>query len=256
MGDPHQPRDVYDPARYGEDHAGVYDRIYPSFPTADAVRRIADLAFDRTGPVLDLGIGTGRLALPLTAAGVDVHGIEASPAMITRLRARPGGTAVRVWPADMAEWTIPERYSVIVCAVSTLFMLPERRLQASCLRAARRHLQPDGVVVIEAFVPDPARYDGEGRRIEIRHLDDTSLHLVVSSHRADAQFIEITHVLADADGLRRHPVTLHYATLRQLDDMAAAAGLELVDRAGGWDRRPYGPDTTDHVSVYRARPTT
>jgi hypothetical protein len=69
MGDPHQPRDVYDPARYGEDHAGVYDRIYPSFPTADAVRRIADLAFDRTGPVLDLGIGTGRLALPLTAAG-------------------------------------------------------------------------------------------------------------------------------------------------------------------------------------------
>lgn len=244
---------AYDPAAYGNTHAHVYDRIYPSFPTAAAVARITELAAEVPGPVLDLGIGTGRLARPLRAAGVDVHGIDASPAMIAELRSRPGGADIPVHQADIADFDIDHRYSVIVCAVSTLFMLADSDHQTACLNNARRHLADGGVIVIEAFVPDPRRYDQDGERVELRCFDDTGFHLVVSTHRSDTQSITINHVLGHGDRVERHRVELHYATPQQLDAMADTAGLALVQRAGSWDRHPYGPGTTDHVSIYRAK---
>lgn len=245
--------ETYDPAAYGNTHADVYDRIYPSFPTAAAVARIIELAAEIPGPVLDLGIGTGRLARPLRAAGVDVHGIDASPAMIAELRSRPGGADIPVHQADIADFDTDHRYSVIVCAVSTLFMLPDSDHQTACLTNARRHLADGGLIVIEAFVPDPHRYDQHGERVELRHFDDTSFHLVVSTHRRDTQSITITHVLGHGNRNERHQVELHYATPQQLDDMADTAGLDLVQRAGSWDLHPYGPGTTDHISIYRAK---
>jgi SAM-dependent methyltransferase len=243
---------AYDPAAYGNTHADVYDRIYPSFPTAAAVARITELTAEHPGPVLDLGIGTGRLARPLRAAGVDVHGIDASPAMIAELRSRPGGADIPVHQADIADFDIDHRYSVIVCAVSTLFMLPDRDRQTACLNSARRHLADGGLLIVEAFVPDPHRYDQDGERVELRRFDDTSFHLVVSTHRSDTQSITITHVLGYGDRAERHRIELHYATPQQLDDMADSAGLALVQRAGSWDLRRYGPRTTDHLSIYRA----
>jgi SAM-dependent methyltransferase len=245
-----RPPDPYDPAAYGDSHARVYDRIYPSLPTASAVARITDLVAHVPGPVLDLGIGTGRLARPLRAAGIDVHGVDASPAMIAELRSRPDGDAIPGHQADIADFDTGHRYSVIVCAVSTLFMLPDRHRQTACLANARRHLADRGRIVVEAFVPDPGRYDRNGERAELRHFDDTSFHLVVSTHRSNDQSITITHVLGDGDRTERHRVELHYATPQQLDDMAETAGLALVQRSGSWDLRPYGPDTTDHVSIY------
>ena len=238
---------AYDPAEYGEAHADVYDRIYRSFPTADAVTRIAELANHRDGPVLDLGIGTGRLAIPLRAAGINVHGLDASPAMITRLRAQPGGTAIPVWQTDMATFDLPARYSVVVCAVSTLFMLPDRDTHIACLRRAARHLAPGGVVVIEAFVPDPRRYDPDGRRLELRHLDDNSLHLVASDHDPTTQTIAITHVLAGNHGLRRYPVTLD----RKLGVTTASAGRPppgtgtmVISTRWGWPPTPDSASST------------
>ena len=149
----------YDPSRYGDSHADVYDRIYANaFRTDLACRRLAELAEHRGGPVLDLGIGTGRLAVPLRQAGIDVHGIDASAAMIARLRATPDTADILVWHADMANFVLEDRYGVIVCAVSTLFMLPDRDTQIRCLQCAARHLRPEGVLVVEAFVPDPRRF--------------------------------------------------------------------------------------------------
>jgi SAM-dependent methyltransferase len=252
-GASHAPSGSYDPAGYGETHAGVYDRIYPAFATDAAVARIVAMAAATPGPVLDLGVGTGRLAIPLRAAGVDAHGIDASPAMLAELRARPGGAAVPVREADIADFDLPDRFAVVVCAVSTLFMLPDRGRQAACLRAARRHLRPGGLVVVEAFVPDPGRFDDDGRRVELRRFDDDGFHLVVSHHRPDRQTITVVHVVADGPGVLRRQVVLHYATVAELDAMAGEAGLVLVGRHGGWDGRPPGPDTTDLVSTYQAR---
>lgn len=249
-----QPGD-YEPSRYGESHADVYDRIYANaFQTDLACRHLVELAERHGGPVLDMGIGTGRLAVPLRQGGVDVHGIDASTAMIERLRGRPDTAGIPVWLADMSDFELDDRYGVIVCAVSTLFMLPDRDTQISCLRCAARHLRPDGVLVVEAFVPDLRRYDAEGQRVELRHLDDHDLHVVLSRHKLTDQTITITHVLATADGVRSYPVTLSYAWPSELDLMAAMAELELVERTGGWDARAYDDTTTDHVSTYRRQP--
>jgi SAM-dependent methyltransferase len=244
--------EFYDPAAYGDTHAEVYDRIYANaFATDLAARRLADLAAARGGPVLDLGIGTGRLARPLRRAGIEVHGIDASPTMIAQLRADPDTADIPVWEADMADFDLPNRYAVIVGAVSTLFMLPSRLHQAECLAHAARHLRPDGVVVIEAFVPDPSRYDAQGNRLELRQLSGGALHLVVSHHQPGEQAVTVTHVLAGPRGIDRYPVTLRYLWPSELDHMACSSGLELLQRDRSWDGRPFDEHTTDHVSIYQ-----
>jgi SAM-dependent methyltransferase len=242
----------YVPSAYGEAHVDVYDALYAdAFRTDLAVERLAGLAADHGGSVLDLGIGTGRLAQPLVQAGIEVHGIEASPAMIERLRKQPGTADISVWRADMADFSLPGRYGVIVSAVSTLFMLPDSQRQIDCLRCAADHLGPGGVVVIEGFVPDQSRYDRKGDRTELRRVGENSLHMVSSHHDPITQTVVITHVQAGADGVRSYAVTLRYAWPSELDLMARLAGLELVERFGGWDGRTFDAATTDHVSIYR-----
>lgn len=248
----HELMALYDPAGYGEAHAEAYDEIYANaFATDVASERLATLANDRDGTLLDLGIGTGRLAMPLRKMGIDVHGIDASPAMIARLRAQRETADVPIWQTDLADFSLPYSYAVIVCAVSTLFMLPDRQRQIDCLNCAANHLQPDGILVVEAFVPNPRRYDSLGERTELRNLGNNSLHLVLSHHDAVDESVRITHVLAGSDGVRSYAVTLHYAWPSELDLMARTAGLELVERLGGWDGRPYDATTTDHITMYQ-----
>ncbi len=240
---------AYDPAAYGETHAGVYDQIYAdAFRTHDAVEFLTAAADG--GPVLDLGVGTGRLAIPLTAAGVGVHGLDASPAMLAELRSRTGSDNITVIEADMAAFALPDRYQVIVSAVSTLFMLPDQQHQIRCLRCAREHLRPGGLLVVEAFVPDPTRFD-HNRRTHVRHLDDSRAHVVISRHEPTMQRIHNEHVLADREGVHRYRVVLRYGSPAELDAMAQVAGLTLQDRFGGWKHEPYDESTTDHVSCYR-----
>ncbi len=227
----------------------MYDQIYGSaFRTADTLAFLTAAAGD--GPLLDLGVGTGRLALPLAAAGVAVHGVDASPAMLAQLRSRPGGDAIETFEADMAGFSLDERYRVIVCAVSTLFVLPNQEYQIRCLQSASAHLKPDGLVVIEAFVPDPARFT-QNQRCEVRRIDDDGAHILISRHEPSAQRIHNEHVLIDDTGMRRHRVTLRYASPAEIDAMARIAGLVLQDRFGGWNHEPYDDTTTDHVSCYR-----
>lgn len=239
----------YDPTAYGEGHACVYDQIYAdAFRTGDAVQFLTSAAGD--GLLLDLGVGTGRLAIPLAAAGVAVHGLDASPAMLAELRSRSGANAVGAFEADMTDFMRTDRYQVIVCAVSTLFMLPDQDAQIRCLRCARDHLRPGGIVVVEAFVPDSARFD-HNERTEVRRLDDNGAHVLVSRHEPSLQRIHNEHVLIDRSGVHRHAVTLRYSSPAELDLMARLAGLTLERRFGGWKNEPYDDTTTDHVSCYR-----
>lgn len=246
--------DGQDPAAYGERTAKVYDQLYAdAFDTAAAVDTLADLTAD--GTLLDLGSGTGRLLVPLTKRGVRAEGIEASGAMTGRLRTTPTGSGIVVHVGDFVDVEVPGRYRVIVCAVSTLFMLVDQQAQLRCFANVAAHLEEGGVFVVEAFVPDPRRYDNQGRRSETRHVDDRHLHVVTSHHDPLEQRIDLEHILVDDGVMRRYPVTLRYAWPAELDVMAATVGLARHTRWGDWRHEPVTALTTDHITVYRPETT-
>jgi len=171
--------------------------------------------------------------------------------MIARLQRGPTTGVITVHRGDFGDVDAAGPYQVVVAAVSTLFMLVEEDTQRRCFANVAASLSPGGFFVVEAFVPDAGRYDLDGRRTELRSLDDENLHLVTSRHDALHQHVHIEHVLAGPGGVRRYPVTLRYAWPAELDLMAAAAGLTLHARWGGWRRQRFTSATTDHVTVYR-----
>ena len=238
---------------YGERHAAVYDTIYGlRFDPAAAVAAI--LAAADAGPVLELGAGPGRLAIPLARSGIVVDGIEASAAMRAALRAQPGGERVGLFAADLADFDLPRHdYAVAVCAVSTLFML-DHDAQRTSIRAAAQHLRPGGRLFIEAFRPDPTRFDQHGHRVEHRPPHNGTAHVVHSTHNPTERTIDIAHELTDHSGhSTTHAVTLYYRSTTEIDQIAHAAGLELVDRWHDWTARPAQPTTNDPITIYSAR---
>jgi SAM-dependent methyltransferase len=245
------PMSEYDASTYGERIADVYD-TWPTVPAnAEAiVARLAALA--GAGPVLELGIGTGRIALPLAARGLEVHGIDASPAMVARLRAKPGGDRIPVTVGDFGEVPAPGRFALIFAVFNTFFGLPTQDAQVRCFAAVSEHLTGDGVFVLEAFVPDVARFD-RGSRLGVTDVG-ANVTLETSIHDPVAQRVRSRHVVLSEAGTRIYPVEIRYAWPAELDLMARLAGLELRDRWGGWDLAPFTAASGRHVSVY-ARPS-
>ena len=240
-------------SEYGDAHADAYDRIYGArFVPELAVSALAEAA-GPGGRLLELGLGTGRLAIPLAARGVRVDGIEASQATIERFYAQAGQAPVGVFRVDLAGFDLPcVDYDVAVCAVSTLFMLGGRDAQQGCIASAARHLRAGGRLFIEAFRPDPDRYDADGRRVETRPDPCGGGHVVRSRHDAARRAIHITHELSDARGRTAYEVTLHYATPEELDRIAARAGLRLTARWHDWSATPasqsqHRPDQRVHA---------
>ena len=140
--------------------------MYPVVPSAPDVAATVDFlaSLAGAGPALELGIGTGRVAIPLAAAGVDVHGIDASEAMVERLRAKPGGDAIPVTIGDFRDFSLDTAFTAIYVPFNTFFGLLTQDDQVTCFRTVARHLTPDGVFVMEAFVPDLTRFD-HGQRV-------------------------------------------------------------------------------------------
>jgi SAM-dependent methyltransferase len=237
-----------DPAAYGERIAAIYDELHGGMlDTEDAVARIAELAGG--GPVLELGIGTGRLALPLVERGIEVHGIDASEAMVARLRSKPGGDRITVTMSDFRDVPVEGTYPLIVVAFNTIFALTSQEDQVRCFAAVAGHLSEGGVFVVEAFVPDPSRFV-EHQAFQTTRLEDDRVMLQASRHDPVGQRVESQHVVLGEEGTRLYPVRLRYAWPAELDLMARLAGLSLRDRWGGWDRRPFDSESTKHVSVY------
>jgi SAM-dependent methyltransferase len=238
----------YRPETYGDRIADLYDDWYARrFDLDGCVELLAVLA--GPGPALELGVGTGRVALPLAARGVEVHGVDASQAMVQRLKAKPGGDAVQVTVGDFAAVPVQGSYRLVFVVFNTLFALLTQDDQARCFAQVARRLQGGGAFVVEAFVPDPARL---ARRQELT-VDDLGLDRVVltATHRDPlGQRIDSQHVLLQPDGVRLLPVVLRYAWPAELDLMARLAGLRLRERWAGWRRQPFGADSTGHVSVY------
>ena len=241
----------FDQTTYGERFADVYDDWYADqSDVAPTVALLAALAAG--GPVLELGIGTGRVALPLLGAGVEVHGIDASPAMVERLRSKPGGEAVPVELGDFTdvEAAVTGGFSLVYVAFNTLFNLPSAQAQGRCFANVARRLRPGGRFVVEAFVPDPDRFP-DGGSVSPTLIEPDRVVLLVARQDRAGQTVTASHVSITEDGIRLRPLFIRYSTPDELDGMAAAAGFELEDRWAGWDRRPYDDDAERHVSVYR-----
>jgi len=248
---PDAPR-AYDVSTYGERIADVYDDL-PRLPanTERAVEFLAAVA--GLGPLLELGIGTGRLALPLVHRGFAVHGIDASPAMVGKLRTKPGGERISVAMGDFADMAIAGRFSLIFVAFNTFFGLLSQDDQVRCFTGIAEHLTDDGVFVIEAFVPDLTRFD-HGQRVGATAVQTDAVYLETSVHDPVAQRIHSQQIVVSERGVRLYPVDVRYAWPSELDLMARLAGLRLRERWGGWGREPFGASSGAHVSVYeRAR---
>ena len=224
--------DGYRADTYGESFADVYDDWYADVSDVDAtvatVARLAD-----GGPVLELGIGTGRLALPLAATGVTVVGVDASPSMLDLLAAKPDADTVTAVLADMAHLTdgpgaeeiaAHGPYAVAFAAFNTFFNLTTVDDQNRCLRAVFDLLRPGGVLVIEGFVPPEDGLADGG--VSVRDVTADAAVLTISKHDADEQVIRGHHVEIRAEGNRMRPWIVRYLTPSQLDASAAAVGFE------------------------------
>lgn len=247
--------EAYDPASYGEAFADVYDDWYGRVgDEKPAVDRLTDLA--GRGPVLELGVGTGRLAIPLAARGVDVWGLDASPAMLERLRGKPGADRVHTIRGDMAAFDLDgRRFRLVVVAYNTLFNLTPSGAQARCLGQIAVHLAPGGMVVIEAFVPVEAAGPATPPEdvVEVRRVEADRVVLTVSRVRPEEQVVEGHHVELTDAGVRLRPWRIRFLTPAQLDELALAAGLRLEARWGGWREQPFDDTSESHVSIYRGR---
>jgi SAM-dependent methyltransferase len=239
----------YTAATYGERIAEIYDDLY-QFPaeTDAAVELLAELAAG--GPVLELGIGTGRLALPLARRGLPVAGIDASEAMIAKLRAKPHGDAIALRVGDFADVAVDGTFRLVFVAFNTFFALLTQEDQLRCMANAAARLAPGGRFVIEAFVPDLARFD-RGQRTASERIGTDIVELEVSTHDLSRQHVTSAHVLLRESGTRIYPVQIRYCWPSELDLMARLAGLELEHRWAGWRRAPFTADSTGHVSVWR-----
>lgn len=239
----------YGPATYGDHIADVYDERHAQRDPAAEVARISELA--GAGPVLELGIGTGRVAVPLAARGVEVHGIDASEAMVAQLRTRAGGEAIPVTIGDMREVAAPgDGYSLAFVVFNTFFCLLDQDSQVECFANVAHRLAPGGRFLIEAFVPDLGRFD-RGQRTSAVSVTVDSVDLDVAMHDPVTQRVDGQHVVVRESGIRLLPVTVRYAYPSELDLMARLAGFVPESREGGWSKEPFTAASGAHVSVWR-----
>ena len=244
--------DDRDPASYGESVAAIYDNLHgPQLDTDAAVELLAELAGG--GRALELGIGTGRVALPLAERGIEVVGIDASEAMVARMRQKPGGDGIEVHVGDFADVDVPGRFSLVYIPFNTFFALRTQRTQIRCLANVCAHLDEGGCFVLDAFVPDVTRFR-DGQATSVTRIESEQVMLDVSHHDPVSQMIRSRHVvLSEAEGVRLYPVLIRYCWPAELDAMALCAGLELEGRYGGYDRSRFDHTSRRHVSIYRRR---
>jgi SAM-dependent methyltransferase len=238
----------YHEASYGDAFADVYDDWYANISDVDAtVRTLAGLA--GTGPVLELGVGTGRLAIPLAAAGVAVHGLDSSEAMLQQMASKPGGSAVHAHLGDMVGGLPTGPFSLAFVAYNTFFNLLTDTDQRACFAAVAQQLADGGLFVIEAFVPEAGRTNASA--VTVRSITADRVVLSVSTsdpaaQRAEGQYVDIT----EAGGVRLRPWSIRWATPDQLDEMAATAGFTLQHRWEDFGRTPFDTESERHVSVF------
>ncbi len=234
---------------FGEEIAAHYDdpsdEMFQPAVIEPVVDFLADLAGD--GAALELGIGTGRIALPLAQRGVEVHGIDLSDAMVARLRGKPGGEEIPVVLGDFATARAEGRFSLAYLVFNTINNLTTQDEQVACFENVAAHLEPGGHFVIEVGVPQLQRLPpGE----TVRPFALTPTHLGFDEFDVGRQGL-ISHHYELVDGVwRSDSIPFRYVWPSELDLMARLAGMTLRERWSGWRREPFTSESRQHVSVW------
>jgi SAM-dependent methyltransferase len=206
---------------------------------------LAGLAGGR--PALELGVGTGRIALPLAARGVRVQGIDLSEAMVARLRAKRGGEAIDVVIGDFATTRVDGAFALVFVVFNTIMNLTSQDAQVACFRNAAAHLEPGGCFVVEVVVPDLRRLP-YGERFVL--FDVSERHVGIDEYDVAEQGLVSHHLQAVDGSFNRSSGPFRYVWPAELDLMAQLAGLRLRERWGDWNREPFTSESRKHVSVW------
>ncbi|MFD5595946.1 class I SAM-dependent DNA methyltransferase [Streptomyces griseorubiginosus] len=238
-----------DENHFPESVAATYDESSAAMFTPEAVDpAVAVLAgLAGAGRALELGIGTGRIALPLAGRGVEVHGIELSPAMADRLRAKPGGEAIGVTLGDFATTRAPGTFSVAYLVFNTIMNLTSQDAQVDCFRNVAAHLEPGGTFVVEVAVPQLRRLP-PGQNTVPFHVGETRLGFDTYDTATQAMASHHVHVVDGRGSFRSIP--FRYVWPAELDLMARLAGMRLRDRWADWSGAPFTAESESHVSVW------
>ena len=228
-------------ARYDESSAEMFDPAVVD-PVVDF---LVDLA--GSGRALELGIGTGRIALPLAQRGVPVHGIELSKAMLARLRAKPGGEDIGVTIGDFATTTVDGTFCVAYLVFNTISNLTTQAAQVACFRNVAAHLEPGGCFVIEVGVPKLRRLP-PGETMRVFHASQT--HWGIDEYDVANQGLTSHHFELVDGRFERLSMPFRYTWPAELDLMAELAEMRLRERWSGWKREPFTSDSRKHVSVW------
>jgi SAM-dependent methyltransferase len=235
---------------FDERIAARYDQDSPEMFSADvvepAVSFLASLAED--GAALELGIGTGRIALPLSARGVAVHGIDLSPYMLARLAAKPGSDAIGVTVGDFATARVDRTFRLAYLVYNTIMNLTTQDEQVDCFLNVAAHLEPGGCFVIEVEIPQLQRLPpGE----TVRAFALTPDYVGFDEYDIAQQLLYSHHYRMRDGSLEVSSAPFRYALPAEFDLMARIAGMSLIQRWAGWQGEPFTSAATKHVSVWR-----
>jgi SAM-dependent methyltransferase len=228
-------------ARYDDDAADLFDPEVLE-PVIDFLAELAG-----SGRALELGIGTGRIALPLAQRGVQVHGIDLSEAMVAKLRAKPGGDDIGVTIGDFATTMVDGSFSVAYVVFNTIMNLTTQEAQVACFRNAAAHLVPGGCFVIEVTIPGLQRLP-RGETFRVFHGSER--YWGIDEYDVANQGLVSHHLEIVDDKLEGVSMPFRYAWPSEYDLMAQLAGMRLRERWGGWKREPFTSDSDKHVSVW------
>ncbi|MGB8360661.1 MAG: class I SAM-dependent methyltransferase [Acidimicrobiia bacterium] len=242
--------DGYDEGTYGRAWAPYYDDIFDTVDDA-----VIDLLLRHAGNpprALELAVGTGRIAIPLAERGVEIVGIEVSPEMVDVMRSKPGGEVIQVVMGDFADVGVEGRFPLVYLAFNTLFALLSQERQIECFQNVADHLEDGGRFILDCFVPDVTRFDQYNTRLGVSSILSPAEHRYeLSIHDPVGQRISSHMVKRKSDGSTVVlPVEVRYAWPAEMDLMARLAGLELEDRFGWYDLRPFNERSTSHMSIY------
>jgi len=234
---------------FGERVAERYDESSPEMFDAEVVDPTVDFLADLAGEgaALELGIGTGRIALPLSQRGIPLHGIDLSGAMVARLRAKPGGDAIPVAIGDFATTTVEGTFTVAYLVFNTINNLTTQEEQVACFQNVAAHLEPGGCFVIEVGIPQLQRLPaGE----TVRPFDVSPHHLGFDEYDIASQGLISHHYWLVGGVWEAGSTPFRYVWPAELDLMARLAGMRLRERWSGWKREPFTSESRKHVSVW------
>jgi SAM-dependent methyltransferase len=234
---------------FDERVAARYDDSAAEMFEAEVIDSVVDVLVELAGSgrALELGIGTGRIALPLAQRGVSVHGIDLSKAMVAKLRAKPGGEGIAVTIGDFATTTVDGSFSLAYLVFNTIMNLTTQAAQVACFRNAAAHLEPGGCFVIEVTIPELRRLP-PGETFHVFNASEN--HWGIDEYDVATQGMTSHHFEIVDGTVERLSVPFRYAWPSELDLMAQLAGMRLRSRWGGWKREPFTSESNKHVSVW------